>query len=133
MTLMLNTKDEYGAVLAMKNWLNEDERKVLPHRKTKEKADKVLVEQAIQHHGSIEKIIRMIVQRNKPIQSCLMQGKAMGQHYQWLEASLVFHVAHQLMLSNVPALTVHDEFDVLQLAALIDLGNISNIEFSLSA
>jgi len=112
MTLMLNTKEEYGAVSAMKNWLNEDERNVLPHRKSKEKADKVLVEQAIQQHGSIEKIIRMIVERNKPIESCLMQGKAMGQHYQWLEANLVFHVAHQLMLSGVPALTVHDEFIV---------------------
>ncbi len=54
----------------------------------------MLVEQAIQQHGSIEKIIRMIVQRNTPIKSCLMQGKAMGRHYQWLEASLVFHVAH---------------------------------------
>lgn len=96
----------------MRNWLNEDERNVFPHRRRKEKADKVLVEQEIQQHGSIEKIIRMIVQRNKPIQSCLMQGKAMGQHYQWLEASLAFHVAHQLMLSNVPALTVHDEFIV---------------------
>jgi hypothetical protein len=112
MTLMLNTKDERGASSAMKNWLNEDERNVLPHRKMKEKADKVLVEQAIQQYGSIEKIIRMIVEKNKPIESCLMQGKRMGQHYQWLEASLVFHVAHQLMLSNVPALTVHDEFIV---------------------
>jgi len=96
----------------MKNWLYEDERTVLPHRKAKERADKVLVEQAIQQHGSIEKIIRMIVERNKPIESCLMQGKAMGQRYQWLEASLVFHVAHQLMLNGVPALTVHDEFIV---------------------
>jgi len=112
MTLMLNTKDECGASAAMKNWLYEDERTVLPHRKAKERADKVLVEQAIQQHGSIEKIIRMIVERNKPIESCLMQGKAMGQHYQWLEASLVFHVAHQLMLNGVPALTVHDEFIV---------------------
>lgn len=109
MTLMLNTKEEYGAVSAMRNWLNEDERNVLPHRKAKERADKVLVEQAIQQHGSIEKIIRMIVERNKPIEFCLMQGKAMGQHYQWLEASLVFQVAHQLTLQGVPALTVHDE------------------------
>ena len=76
------------------------------------RADKVLVEQAIQQHGSIETIIRMIVQRNKPIESCLMQGKAMGQHYQWLEANLVFPVAHQLTLQGVPALTVHDEFIV---------------------
>ena len=76
MTPMLNTKEEYGAVSAIKNWLNEDERNVLPHRNKKEKADKVLVERAIQHHGSIETIIRMIVERNKPIESCLMQGKA---------------------------------------------------------
>ena len=96
----------------MRNWLSEDERNVLPHRKEKERADKELVEQAIQHHGSIEKIIRMIVKRNKPIESCLMQGKAMGQHYQWLEANLVFDVAYQLMLNGVPALTVHDEFIV---------------------
>ena len=54
----------------------------------------------------------MIVERNKPIESCLMQGKAMGQHYQWLEANLVFHVAHQLTLQGVPALTVHDELIV---------------------
>ncbi len=122
MMLMLNTKDECGAVSAMRNWLNEDERNVVPHRKTKEKADKVLVEQAIQQHGSIEKIIRVIVQRNKPIESCLMQGKAMGQHYQWLEANLVFYVAHQLTLHGVPALTVHDEFIVReQDAALAEM------------
>ena len=41
-----------------------------------------------------------------------MHSKAMGQHYQWLEANLVFHVAHQLSLKGVPALTVHDEFIV---------------------
>ena len=51
-----------------------------------------------------------------------MQGKAMGQHYQWLEANLVFHVAHQLTLQGVPALTVHDEFIVReQDAELADL------------
>ena len=41
-----------------------------------------------------------------------MLGAAMGQHYQWLEANLVFHVAHQLALQGIPALTVHDEFIV---------------------
>jgi hypothetical protein len=43
-----------------------------------------------------------------------MQGKAMGQHYQWLEANLVFHVAHQLSVRGVPAITVHDEFIVME-------------------
>ena len=38
----------------------------------------------------------------------------MGQHYQWLEANLVFHIAHQLSLRDVPAITVHDEFIVTQ-------------------
>ena len=43
-----------------------------------------------------------------------MAGVAMGQHYQWLEANLVFHVAHQLSLRGVPAITVHDEFIVME-------------------
>ena len=59
-------------------------------------------------------VIEAILERNKPIAPCLMQGKAMGQHYQWLEANLVFHVAHQLSLRGVPAITVHDEFIVME-------------------
>ena len=50
----------------------------------------------------------------KPYTSCLMQGVAMGQHYQWLEANLVFHVAHQLSQRGVPVITVHDEFIVME-------------------
>ena len=38
----------------------------------------------------------------------------MGQHYQWLEANLVFHVAYQLSLQGVPAITVHDELIVME-------------------
>ena len=41
-----------------------------------------------------------------------MHSKAMGQHYQWLEANLAFHAAHQLSLKGIPALTVHDDFIV---------------------
>ena len=59
-------------------------------------------------------VIEAILERNKPIAPCLMQGKAMGQHYQWLEANLVFHVAHQLSLRDIPTLTVHDEFIVME-------------------
>jgi hypothetical protein len=43
-----------------------------------------------------------------------MQGVAMGQHYQWLEANFVFHMAHQLSLRGVPAITVHDELIVME-------------------
>ena len=38
----------------------------------------------------------------------------MGQHYQWLESNLVFHVAYQLSLQGVPAITVHDELVVME-------------------
>ena len=59
-------------------------------------------------------VIEAILERNQPIASCLIQGKAMGQHYQWLEANLVFHVAHQLSQRDIPTLTVHDEFIVME-------------------
>lgn len=36
----------------------------------------------------------------------------MGQHYQWLEANLVFHVAHKLSRKRIPAITVHNDFIV---------------------
>jgi len=69
---------------------------------------------AIKRFGSAKAVIEVIVERNKPIAPCLMQGKAVGQHCQWLEANLVFHVAHQLSLRGVPAITVHDEFIVME-------------------
>jgi len=104
-TIMLNTSGAFGAAKAITNWL--DDHKV----KDEEKAP---VLAAIKRFGSAKAVIEVIVDRNKPIASCLMQGKAMGQHYQWLEANLVFHVAHQLSLRGVPALTVHDEFIVME-------------------
>ena len=67
---------------------------------------------AIKRFGSAKAVIEVIVERNKPIAPCLMQGKAVGQHCQWLEANLVFHVAHKLSLIGIPAITVHDEFIV---------------------
>ena len=104
-TIMLNTAGAFGAAKAITNWL--DDHKV----KDEEKAP---VLAAIKRFGSAKAVIEAIVDRNKPIASCLMQGKAMGQHYQWLEANLVFHVAHQLSLRGVPAITVHDEFIVME-------------------
>jgi len=46
------------------------------------------------------------------VAECFFRGKAKGQEYAWLEATLVFEVARRLARSGVPALTVHDEFIV---------------------
>ena len=102
-TIMLNTKGINGAELAIGNWLKK--KSVKPEKK----APAIAAEKKL---GSKRAVIEAIVKRNQPIASCLMRGKAMGQHYQWLEACLVFHVAHQLSLAGIPALTVHDEFIV---------------------
>lgn len=59
-------------------------------------------------------IMNAIEERNRPIKQCFYQGKAMGQHYAWLEANLVFEVAGFLATIDVPVLTVHDEFIVPQ-------------------
>jgi hypothetical protein len=102
-TIMLNTKGIFGAQMAIENWLLK--KSVKPEKK----APAIAAEKKL---GSKKAVIEAIVKRNQPIASCLMRGKAMGQHYQWLEACLVFHVAHQLSLAGIPALTVHDEFIV---------------------
>ena len=102
-TIMLNTKGIFGAEEAVKNWLKK--KSVKPEKK----APAIAAEKKL---GSKRAVIEAIVKRNQPIASCLMRGKAMGQHYQWLEACLVFHVAHQLSRAGIPALTVHDEFIV---------------------
>ena len=74
----------------------------------------MMISRAIESLGSERKLLELVVARNQPIKSCLMLGAAMGQHYQWLEANLVFHVAHQLSLRDIPTLTVHDEFIVME-------------------
>ena len=72
----------------------------------------MVVSEAVAKLGSVRNLLKLVVARNEPIRACLMLGADMGQHYQWLEANLVFHVAHQLSLIGIPALTVHDEFIV---------------------
>ena len=105
LTIMANTPNKYAAAGAISKWLT----------KGKERSEaKPAARAAEKKFGSKEAVINAILERNKPIAKCLMKGKAMGQHYQWLEANLVFHVAHQLSLRDVPAITVHDEFIVMQ-------------------
>ena len=105
LTIMANTSNTYAAEGAVSKWLKKGKKRL--------KA-KPAARAAERNFGSKKAVIKAILERNKPIAPCLMQGKAMGQHYQWLEANLVFHVAHQLSLRGVPALTVHDEFIVME-------------------
>jgi len=105
MKFLMNTKGFQGAEMALKNWLIDE------HSCPKET---VMVSSAIESLGSERKLLELVVARNEPIKSCLMLGAAMGQHYQWLEANLVFHVAHQLSQRDIPTLTVHDEFIVME-------------------
>ena len=62
--------------------------------------------------GGVSKVMKEIVRRNAPIESCFFNGKEQGQRYAWLETNLVFEVARQLARTGVTALTVHDEFIV---------------------
>jgi hypothetical protein len=62
--------------------------------------------------GNVSTVMKQIVRRNAPIESCFFNGKPQGQRYAWLETNLVFEVARQLARTGVPALTVHDEFIV---------------------
>jgi hypothetical protein len=105
LTIMANTSNIYAAEGAVSEWLKKGKKRL--------KA-KPAARAAERKFGSKKAVMKAILERNQPIASCLMQGKAMGQHYQWLEANLVFHVAHQLSLRGVPAITVHDEFIVME-------------------
>jgi hypothetical protein len=69
-------------------------------------------EQDRKNFGSVSKLMTAIAERNTAIAECFFRGKAKGQEYAWLEATLVFEVARRLARSGVPALTVHDEFIV---------------------
>jgi hypothetical protein len=105
MKFLINTKGFQGAEQALKNWLNDA--RSCPKEIT-------IICDAIKKLGSKRNLLELVVSRNEPIRPCLMLGAAMGQHYQWLEANLVFHVAHQLSLRDIPTLTVHDEFIVME-------------------
>ena len=65
-------------------------------------------------HMAASNIMDAIARRNEPIQPCFFRGDAVGQHYAWLEANLVFEVARYAVNWEIPALTVHDEFIVAE-------------------
>jgi|TARA_B110000093_G_C12934515_1_gene395125 hypothetical protein len=99
--IMLNSSDKRGVSGAVNTWLNGD-------ANNKERID---YEKAVSNIGQNTQIINAIMARNKPIAQCFFKGTAMGQHYAWLEANLVFEVANYFAQHlDLPCLTVHDEF-----------------------
>ena len=101
--IMLNTASTKSASGAIGKWLKD--------KRTK-KRDQEAHAKAIARFRGRPAIMDAILERNEPIKNCFFQGKAMGQHYAWLEANLVFEVARYAVHWDIPALTVHDEFIV---------------------
>ena len=106
---MLNIKGKSSVSGAVNKWLNVEA----------SNAEKKDYQIAIENVGDNAKIMDAVLKRNQPIAKCFFKGKAMGQHYAWLEANLVYEVANYLtQFLNIPCLTVHDEFIIPENRAL---------------
>tara|TARA_B110001450_G_scaffold104142_1_gene98614 strand:- start:834 stop:2066 length:1233 start_codon:yes stop_codon:yes gene_type:complete len=109
LNIMLNIKGKSSVSGAVNKWL-----KVLASN-----AEKRDYQTAVKNVGDNAKIMDAVLKRNQPIAKCFFKGKAMGQHYAWLEANLVYEVANYLtQFLNIPCLTVHDEFIIPENRAL---------------
>ena len=53
-----------------------------------------------------------IIKEHPKVSQYFLLGKAFQTHLQWLEANMIFNVAHQLAMADIPCLTVHDEYIV---------------------
>jgi hypothetical protein len=101
LNIMLNCEGRNAACQAINKWLKNEAN--AEQQKSYAKAVSKL--------GSNAKIADAIAARNQPIKHCFYRGKALGQHYSWLEANIVFEVAHYFTeYLDIPALTIHDEF-----------------------
>ena len=100
--IMLNTANKRSTSGAIGKWLNNQATKREQEAHTK----------LLERFRNRNAVMDAILERNEPIKNCFFQGKAMGQHYAWLEANLVFEVARYAVRWDIPALTVHDEFIV---------------------
>ena len=109
LNIMLNVKGKSGVSGAVNKWLNV----------VASNAEKRDYQTAVENVGDNAKIMDAVLKRNQPIAKCFFKGKAMGQHYAWLEANLVYEVANYLtQFLNIPCLTVHDEFIIPENRAL---------------
>ena len=61
---------------------------------------------------STTEMVDAVEQRFESLQHFFYQGEAQGEHYSWWEQNILFEIAHQACLYDVPALTVHDSFIV---------------------
>lgn len=64
-----------------------------------------------------KEVSETIINDNSEVAEYFLLGKAFQTHLQWLEANMVFNVAHQLSLAGIPCLTVHDEYIVPKIDA----------------
>mgnify|MGYP005746831581 CR=1 FL=1 len=98
--IMLNVSYK-GVGLAMSNF-----------NKKQDKEFQSLYAELLTEYKPVE-ITNKIIERHKSVNHLFCLGATMGQHYAWLEANMVFNVAHQCCLyHDVPCLTVHDEYIV---------------------
>ncbi len=66
---------------------------------------------ALNNHGGIKGVQRMVKEANIHIAGFLGQGKQFGGHFSWLEANITHEVQHYGCLTwDIPILTVYDEF-----------------------
>ena len=59
-----------------------------------------------------KEVSETIIRENPKVSQYFLLGKAFQTHLQWLEANMIFNVAHQLAMADIPCLTVHDEYIV---------------------
>ena len=104
MTMMLNTS--YGGTSqAMTNWYKDD---------AKPEEQKLYEEFFSLKEFSKRKtnLSDQLIEKHQDINHLFCLGADYGNYYQWLESNMVFDVAHQCALADVPVLTVHDEYIV---------------------
>lgn len=109
LNIMLNSDGKRGVSAAFNKWL----------KYVASNAEKRDYQTAVKNVGDNAQIMDAVLKRNQPIAKCFFKGKAMGQHYAWLEANLVYEVANYLtQFLDIPCLTVHDEFIIPENRAL---------------
>ena len=100
LNIMLNTS-QTGFKKAINNYYeNEAEPEEVEHHN-----------HALNNHGGIKGVQRMVKEANIHIAGFLGQGKQFGGHFSWIEANITHEVQHYGCLAwDIPMLTVYDEF-----------------------
>lgn len=100
LTIMLNTS-QTGFKKAVNNYYEKEA--------TPEEVEKH--NHALNNHGGIKGVQRMVKEANIHIAGFLGQGKQFGGHFSWIEANITHEVQHYGCINwDIPMLTVYDEF-----------------------